>query len=149
MKKLSLFCVLILMVTMLVGCTKKTQEESMPLSETAPEGAVVVEDTASAKEPAQAVAKDTVVTNVSSREGATSGPSEVSDKPTNEQIQQVLKNAGLYAGSIDGVMGKKTKKAIEDFQSQNDLKVDGKVGPQTWGKLKTYLSGSQENSTSD
>lgn len=145
MKKFSIFCVFILMVAILISCAKKTQEESMPLSETAPEGAAVVEDTASVKEPAQAA----VVTNVTSREAVASGPSEVSDKPTNEQIQQALKNAGLYAGSIDGVLGKKTKKAIEDFQSQNDLKVDGKVGPQTWGKLKTYLSGSPENSGSD
>ena len=28
---------------------------------------------------------------------------------------------------------------IMDFQKENGLKVDGKVGPKTWEKLKTYL----------
>ncbi len=32
---------------------------------------------------------------------------------------------------IDGVMGDETKKALEAFQSQNDLEVDGVYGPKT------------------
>ncbi len=57
--------------------------------------------------------------------------------PTTTDIQQALKNAGLYGGEIDGKIGPKTMKAIEDFQAKNNLKVDGVVGPATWEKLKS------------
>ena len=62
------------------------------------------------------------------------------EKPTSEQIQQALQNAGLYEGKIDGVIGPKSRKAIEDFQAQNNLTVDGKVGSRTWAKLQGYLN---------
>jgi peptidoglycan hydrolase-like protein with peptidoglycan-binding domain len=58
-----------------------------------------------------------------------------------QQIQQALKNAGLYNGNIDGKIGPASKKAIEAFQKQNGLKVDGKVGPKTWMALEHYLNG--------
>jgi len=61
-------------------------------------------------------------------------------KPTAIEIQTVLKNAGFYAGSIDGKIGPKSKKAIEDFQKANGLKVDGKVGPKTWEAMSRYSS---------
>jgi peptidoglycan hydrolase-like protein with peptidoglycan-binding domain len=64
------------------------------------------------------------------------------DKPSKKDIQVSLKNAGFYSGNIDGKIGPKTKKGIEDFQAANNLKVDGKVGPKTWDKLKTYYSSS-------
>ena len=60
--------------------------------------------------------------------------------PTAKEIQQALKNAGVYTGSIDGKMGPLSKRAIVEFQQQNDLTTDGKVGRKTWGKLKAYLS---------
>jgi len=63
------------------------------------------------------------------------------DKPTNKDIQQALKNAGVYNGSVDGSLGPKSKKAIRDFQTQNGLNADGKVGPRTWKKLATFLQG--------
>lgn len=63
----------------------------------------------------------------------------VSDKPTNKDIQQALQNAGIYKGSIDGNIGPKSKKAIRDFQIQNGLSADGKVGSRTWKKLSVYL----------
>ncbi|MFA6378830.1 MAG: peptidoglycan-binding domain-containing protein [Candidatus Omnitrophota bacterium] len=62
------------------------------------------------------------------------------ETPTNQQIQQALKNAGLYEGSIDGSLGKKSKSAIKTFQEQNGLVVDGKVGKKTWAKLSSYLN---------
>ncbi len=154
MNKISSFFVFILTVTILVGCTQKTQEESTSVSETAPDAAtVVVEEKVASPEPvkeqSQSMVQDTAVSSVVSQEGAAIASSEALEKPTDEQIQTALKNAGLYDGSIDGVMGKKTKKAIEDFQSQNNLVVDGKVGRQTWDKLKTYLSAPPANSISD
>ena len=62
------------------------------------------------------------------------------EKPTDEQIQQALQNAGLYQGSIDGKLGPKSKRAIREFQEQNGLTVDGKVGKKTWAKLGSYLN---------
>lgn len=63
-------------------------------------------------------------------------------KPSVEEIQAALKNAGLYSGSVDGKVGPKTKQAIEDFQKANGLKADGVVGPMTWGVLSKHLSSS-------
>ncbi len=60
-------------------------------------------------------------------------------KPTNQEIQTALKNAGLYAGEVDGKVGPATKKAIEEFQKANNLKPDGKVGAKTWAVLGKYL----------
>lgn len=60
--------------------------------------------------------------------------------PSEEEIQQALKNAGLYDGEIDGKIGPKTNKAIEEFQAKNNLKVDGKVGRKTWEKMNEYLN---------
>ncbi|MBU4305117.1 MAG: peptidoglycan-binding protein [Candidatus Omnitrophica bacterium] len=54
-------------------------------------------------------------------------------------IQKALSNAGFSVGPIDGKIGPKTKKAIKDFQKQNNLTVDGIVGDKTWEKLKPYL----------
>lgn len=56
-----------------------------------------------------------------------------------ENIQQALKNAGLYEGPVDGSIGPASRKAIETFQSSRGLKVDGKVGPETWAALQAYL----------
>ena len=62
-----------------------------------------------------------------------------------QQIQTALKAAGLYNGSIDGKIGPATKRAIEQFQTQNSLKADGKVGPKTWAALERYLNGSSSS----
>jgi len=70
-----------------------------------------------------------------------------SAKPTVEEIQKALVNADLYQGKIDGVLGAKTKKAIIDFQTQNNLKPDGKVGPKTWEKLKAHLNTTPSSSS--
>lgn len=61
-------------------------------------------------------------------------------KPAASEIQTALKNANFYTSAIDGKIGPKTKKAIEDFQRTNGLKVDGKVGPKTWAVLSKYLN---------
>ncbi|MDD4013408.1 MAG: peptidoglycan-binding domain-containing protein [Candidatus Omnitrophica bacterium] len=58
---------------------------------------------------------------------------------TKKEIQTALKNAGHYAGAIDGVFGPKTKQAVKDFQADKGLKVDGIVGPQTEKALQKHL----------
>jgi len=60
-------------------------------------------------------------------------------KPTVQDIQTALKNAGYYTGAIDGKIGPKTKQAIIAFQAANSLEADGKVGPKTWLVLSPYL----------
>lgn len=54
-------------------------------------------------------------------------------------IQRALKNAGYYAGSVDGKIGPVTKAAIREFQDDMGLKVDGIAGRNTKEKLFKYL----------
>jgi hypothetical protein len=64
---------------------------------------------------------------------------EVKSRPSSRQIQIALKNAGYYKGAIDGKLGKRSRKAIRQFQRDNHLKVDGKVGKRTWAALRKSL----------
>lgn len=48
-----------------------------------------------------------------------------------KSIQKVLKSKGYYTGSIDGIFGTGTKKAVIAFQKDNGLKADGIVGEKT------------------
>lgn len=50
-------------------------------------------------------------------------------------VQNKLKERGLNPGSSDGKFGKKTKKAVIDYQTQMGLKSDGIVGKDTYSKL--------------
>lgn len=120
----------------LVGCSEKKSE--MPIGE-------IMANTTVA--PAQNVEVATVPAATSAAEEAAAPAAEVVTEapavyiaPTAEEIQTALKNAGYYAGSIDGKLGQKSKKAIESFQRDNGLEVDGKVGPKTWDKLKARLN---------
>ena len=44
------------------------------------------------------------------------------------------------ASEIDGNFGPKTEAAVQEFQQQAGLAVDGIVGPQTWGALQSGYS---------
>ena len=48
-----------------------------------------------------------------------------------KDIQQALKDLGFDPGPIDGIRGRKTIKAIKEFQTANNLVSDGLVGTQT------------------
>ncbi len=61
-------------------------------------------------------------------------------KPTVNEIQTALQNAGFYSGAVDGKLGPNTKKAITEFQKSQGLVADGKVGPKTWDVLNKYLN---------
>lgn len=50
-------------------------------------------------------------------------------------IQEKLKERGLYNGSIDGVYGSQTQKAVKAFQKQQGLTQDGIAGPATLKRL--------------
>ena len=61
------------------------------------------------------------------RQGATGG--EV------KEVQRRLKLWGYYNGSVDGVFGAGTKKAVIAFQKKNGLTADGVVGASTYKAL--------------
>lgn len=54
---------------------------------------------------------------------------------TIEGIQERLTNLGFVVGGIDGILGKQTRRAVSQFQSEQGLDVDGDPGPQTKARL--------------
>jgi peptidoglycan hydrolase-like protein with peptidoglycan-binding domain len=56
-----------------------------------------------------------------------------------KKIQVALKKSGFDPGPIDGKIGKKTKKAIVEFQNAKGLKPDGVIGIKTWEELSRYF----------
>ena len=64
------------------------------------------------------------------------------------KIQKKLKNWGYYSGSVDGVFGSGTEKAVMLFQQKNGLTPDGVVGTATAKAMGITLSGSTGSSGS-
>jgi peptidoglycan hydrolase-like protein with peptidoglycan-binding domain len=50
-------------------------------------------------------------------------------------LQQALNSGGLNAGPADGIMGDKTKQALQKYQSQKGLNASGQVDRQTMAAL--------------
>ena len=80
--------------------------------------------------------------------GSAAGPSRITGpqapyRPSIEEVQRALKRAGFDPGSADGKLGRRTTQAILDFQRANGLQADGKAGPRTWAKLKSYWMGKE------
>jgi len=143
MKKLLGFVLIVLMLVTLSSCGKKQEEELQPITlETlgATGGSTQVMPDLKAQE-VKILTSQSAVTQT--REGLPVPP-QGPYKPTNIEIQTALKHAGFYTDKIDGKIGPKSKKAIEDFQSANGLKVDGKVGPKTWEALGKHLIAASE-----
>jgi len=144
MKRFGLFVFVLAVAFCITGCSKKTEsleEMQQPMSpedlnrlSTQNESAVP----APAGEASQAAVTPTETIPVATELEALppSGPY----KPSANEIQTALKNAGFYTGSIDGKIGPKTKAAIEEFQRSSGLTADGKVGPKTWQALAKYLT---------
>jgi murein L,D-transpeptidase YcbB/YkuD len=138
------------LVVGMAGCSKKTEtleELQQPMS---PEDLNRIKNqTSSTSEvltPAGAVSDTTL--NTAGSAVTTAGDAAVEPlppagpyKPAAKDIQAALKSAGYYNGTVDGKIGPKTKKAIEDFQQANGLAADGKVGPKTWSLLSKHLTG--------
>lgn len=139
MKKF-VFVVLALVVVMyLVSCAKKEQsltemQEPISIEEL---GKL---DTQATTTPEVTTKTEPTVTLPSAQTQPAQLPPSGPYKPTVEEIQTALKNAGYYTGLVDGKKGPLTKKAIEDFQRANNLQVDGKVGLKTWAVLSPYLN---------
>jgi peptidoglycan hydrolase-like protein with peptidoglycan-binding domain len=56
------------------------------------------------------------------------------------KVQEALKAKGEEPGSIDGIMGNKTRAALKKFQEQNKLKVTGTLDEQTAEKLGVKMT---------
>ena len=160
MKKATLSVLgVVFLALVITGCHKKETAEvpgSQPvvMEQTAgapTANAPIVEAAVSQADSSIQAASTAVETAASAVTEATQSAVEqaaaVIEKPTPQQIQQALKNAGLYNGKVDGEIGPKTKRAIEAFQSQNGLTADGKVGAKTWSKLGSHLSGASAVAT--
>lgn len=61
------------------------------------------------------------------------------------QIQTRLKSWGYYSGSVDGIYGSATERAVKYFQRTNGLTADGQAGDKTLAALGIY---EQSGSTS-
>lgn len=125
----NIFPFFIIGLIFLFGCNQKTEQANL-------ETTSKTESPLTENEPTVPVSKSTESTS-----------SKVDTLPSPQEIQQALKNANLYQGEIDGNIGPKTKRAIKEFQTQNNLNVDGKVGSKTWEKLKVYLKPQEEISS--
>ena len=89
--------------------------------------AVAGANTAAADTGAYAVQELSVTSAAVLRQGARGG--EV------KEVQRRLKQWGYYQGSVDGVFGTGTKKAVIAFQKKNGLTADGVVGKATYRAL--------------
>ena len=72
-------------------------------------------------------AQTAVVETAVLRQGSTGG--EV------KEVQRRLKQWGYYSGSVDGIFGSGTRKAVIAFQKKNGLTADGVVGKATYAAL--------------
>jgi len=144
MKRLLGFALVALMLAALSGCGRKQEtEELQPI--TMESLSTVTGSTQAAPDLKAQETKMTVVpVTTSAAKELVPLPPQGPYKPTVIEIQTALKHAGFYTGNIDGKLGAKSKKAIEDFQKANGLKVDGKVGPKTWEALGKHLAAAAE-----
>ncbi|WP_170861320.1 peptidoglycan-binding protein [Geitlerinema sp. PCC 9228] len=52
-----------------------------------------------------------------------------------EQLQERLRVLGYFRGQATGFFGSQTEAAVESLQAENQIAVDGVVGPTTWRVL--------------
>jgi len=58
--------------------------------------------------------------------------------PTIEEVQTLLDIYGYEAGPLDGVLGRRTRDAIEKFQKDNSINPSRFVDDVTWQKLRSF-----------
>lgn len=124
----------------ITGCKSRVEKPAEEPKMEVPESLSATGEIVTNIEPANMVAAEVIPPTASAQQVVTKvAPLVQSAIDKTKDIQRALKNAGFDVGTIDGKIGPKTKKAIEDFQKSKGLKVDGKVGPKTWAELEKYL----------
>ena len=61
--------------------------------------------------------------------------------PQVEMLQMALRRAGFYPSPPDGIFGRNTLAAVQNFQRSVGLTPDGIAGPNTWRALSPWLLG--------
>jgi len=131
---------LIVLPMAISGCKGKVEKPAEEPKMEVPESVSATGEMTATVEPANIVATEVIPPTASAQQTvAKVAPLVQSAIDKTKDIQRALKNAGFDVGTIDGKIGPKTKKAIEDFQKSKNLKADGKVGPKTWAELEKYL----------
>jgi peptidoglycan hydrolase-like protein with peptidoglycan-binding domain len=77
-----------------------------------------------------------------SRQSAMTG-AEGQSRDTVRNIQQELERRGYELGAVDGIYGPRTRQAVTAFQRDENLRADGRIGPQTLAALGMSESGQQ------
>ena len=63
------------------------------------------------------------------------------------QIQTKLKSWGYYTGTVDGIYGSGTERAVRAFQQKNGLTVNGKAGDQTLAAMGLSAGGGNSSNS--
>lgn len=56
-------------------------------------------------------------------------------------LQYALTRAGYNTGNLDGIFGRRTARALQQFQRDKGLAADGVAGKLTWAALYPYVTG--------
>ncbi len=151
MNQFKALSITVLVALLLAGCGQKQKEETFGDAQSVDASLnLLVADSAMMEKDAQLTGEaydPATLSQVPAAVDQMAGSGASITNPTPQDIQQALKNAGLYSGDVDGKIGPKTKRAIREFKTANNLKIDGKVGPQTWAKLAPYYDAPQETAT--
>ena len=59
------------------------------------------------------------------------------DYSTVVRVQRQLASTGYYHGEIDGIIGSGTRAAIRNYQRDNDLRVDGRIGNELLSSMES------------
>lgn len=59
-------------------------------------------------------------------------------------LQQTLIDRGFDPGPVDGIFGPLTEAGVRAFQEGAGIRVDGIVGPETWGAINGGGGGAEE-----
>ena len=63
------------------------------------------------------------------------------------EIQRILESLGYSVGVVDGIFGNYTKAAVQKFQEDHGLYVDGVIGPLTAGQISTLIGGNSQSAS--
>ena len=77
--------------------------------------------------------------SATNRNAAASGGPSSSQSPMLSKAQRALKDLGLYAGAVDGIMGPATSKALGRFQAEMNLEQTGTLNLKTMKAINDFV----------